>query len=268
MKKVLFNSLAIVSLLAIYSCSKEPTACFTASESTVEEGTSISFKNCSEDGEEYQWTFGDGGSSSTENPNYTYTNSGIYTVELKASNGSKDNSTSKTITVEEKDLCKDVICVYGDCVDGTCECEEGYQGSLCNEEKTPKKIIIKKVTVLDFAATANGGAGWDLSSGADIYFDLHLGNTEIYDALTPIGYFEDANSSLDYEFVIPNGIEINNPTESYAIQLWDYDDLDTDDWMGGVSFTPYSNGGGFPSELILAPTQSWYAFKLDLEYEW
>jgi len=50
----------------------------------------------------WSWNFGDGGSSMVQNPSYTYTDEGVYTVSLTASNGCGSDVATRTayITVE------------------------------------------------------------------------------------------------------------------------------------------------------------------------
>ncbi len=59
-----------------------PTAAFTE----VIEGSTVSFVNTSVNGTSYSWDFGDGNSSTEENPVHTYANDGNYTVVLSATN--------------------------------------------------------------------------------------------------------------------------------------------------------------------------------------
>src|SRR5688572_22445612 len=47
----------------------------------------VSFTNTSTNGTSFDWDFGDGGTSSTNNPSHTYTAAGIYTVTLEADGG-------------------------------------------------------------------------------------------------------------------------------------------------------------------------------------
>lgn len=46
----------------------------------------------------WAWTFGDGGTSSLQNPVHTYTSAGIFTVTLTVQNSAGSSSTSRTIT--------------------------------------------------------------------------------------------------------------------------------------------------------------------------
>jgi len=97
----------IVIMIAILSgCKKEkqPTACFTTSNTNIETGQSVSFTNCSTDGHSgyYKWDFGDGeGSTANEPPSHTYNTAGTYDVKLTAYSKSekKSNTATATITV-------------------------------------------------------------------------------------------------------------------------------------------------------------------------
>lgn len=77
--------IAILSIALIFqSCMKKPTACFTASSTNVTVGVDVNFTNCSENAESYSWDFGDGVTSSDENPIHSYSNAGTYTVTMQS----------------------------------------------------------------------------------------------------------------------------------------------------------------------------------------
>lgn len=59
----------------------------------------VSFTNDSKYGETYQWNFGDGNSSTEQNPKHSYTNNGDYTVTLTVKNFLGENSQTKTINI-------------------------------------------------------------------------------------------------------------------------------------------------------------------------
>ncbi|MCB0430989.1 MAG: PKD domain-containing protein [Flavobacteriales bacterium] len=63
------------------------TASFTASTTRSCDGM-VSFTDQSTGATNWSWDFGDGGSSSTQNPTHTYTSNGTYTVKLTVDNGS------------------------------------------------------------------------------------------------------------------------------------------------------------------------------------
>ena len=77
----------------------EPTACFTASPSSVETGESASFNNCSSDATSYSWSFGDGTTSTQANPSKSWTTAGSKTVRLTATGPGGTDTATRTITV-------------------------------------------------------------------------------------------------------------------------------------------------------------------------
>ena len=55
----------------------------------------IDFTDCSSGGPTaWSWTFGDGGSSTVQNPSHTYSSTGLYTVSLKATNSAGNNTST------------------------------------------------------------------------------------------------------------------------------------------------------------------------------
>ena len=71
---------------------------FTYSPEKPRAGQSVTFSNLSSSGEEWDWTFGDGATSASKSPTYTYKRPGTYTVTLKVD---KKNSwtATKDITI-------------------------------------------------------------------------------------------------------------------------------------------------------------------------
>jgi PKD repeat protein len=79
-----------------------PVADFTATPTTGVAPLSVQFADKSTNADVWVWTFGDGATSTLQNPPaHTYTAAGTYTVQLQAVNStsSKSNTASKTITV-------------------------------------------------------------------------------------------------------------------------------------------------------------------------
>ena len=83
-----------------------PVASFEASVN----GLSVSFTNSSTDDKgvvSYSWSFGDGASSTSQNPFHTYSSAGTYTVTLTVSDAEGLNdSTSRTVTVDTTSGCE------------------------------------------------------------------------------------------------------------------------------------------------------------------
>ncbi len=72
-----------------------PEAGFTSSVN----GTEVAFTNTSTNGDSYSWDFGDGNSSTEENPSHTYNGDGTYTVVLSVTNECGTVETEEEITI-------------------------------------------------------------------------------------------------------------------------------------------------------------------------
>lgn len=164
---------------------------------------------------------------------------------------------------ESFDPCFGVVCLNGGtCVNGICDCLTGYTGPDCGQQVTPSRIRISKIEVTRFPATDNNGAGWDLTSGPDIYVEFLKGSIELWSSPT---YYQNATTNNKYDFNPSPSIDINAPLDQYTIRLYDYDDFDADDFMGGIIFTPYNNSNGFPTVINLDAGGA-VAFRITVNY--
>ena len=90
---------------------------FSASEVRATSGSTIQFNDeSSGDIDSWSWDFGDGGSSTEQNPAHTYNNAGTYTVSLTVSNAvssdtreKKDYITITSFVVRRIEMCSNVI---------------------------------------------------------------------------------------------------------------------------------------------------------------
>lgn len=64
----------------------------------------ISFTNLSQNATQYSWNFGDGSTSTEENPTHEFTRNGFFSVTLNALNGSCATSTSQSILIMVTDV--------------------------------------------------------------------------------------------------------------------------------------------------------------------
>jgi len=104
MKKVSLLITA-VTIVVLSSCTKQPTASFTVSNSgDIEIGDEVDFSNSSTDAKSYSWSFGDGETSTSTSPSHEYTSSGTFIVSLTANNKKKTDSYSQSVTIESCDL--------------------------------------------------------------------------------------------------------------------------------------------------------------------
>ena len=105
---LLSSFLILFGITLINSCSGDdpqpiPTASFTASKTTANIGESIVFTNTSTEATSYQWSFGDGTTSTDESPTKTYTATGDYQVSLTATGPGGADQATQAITIEAGD---------------------------------------------------------------------------------------------------------------------------------------------------------------------
>jgi PKD repeat protein len=78
-----------------------PLASFSTTGNNFCQNSPITFTDFSTNSpSSWSWNFGDGGTSTQQNPQHTYSNPGNYTVSLTVTNATGFNSTSDTITIE------------------------------------------------------------------------------------------------------------------------------------------------------------------------
>ena len=75
-----------------------PTANFTGSPTTTTTGSNVVFDSTSSTGSPttWAWTFGDGGTSNSQNPSHPYSAPGTYTVALTVTNANGSNTLTRT----------------------------------------------------------------------------------------------------------------------------------------------------------------------------
>ena len=76
-----------------------PTVAFTYDPSEVTVNEVVTFTNSTVDGDTYAWDFGDGETSTEENPTHIFTSTGIFTVKLVATNADGEAEAEQSIEV-------------------------------------------------------------------------------------------------------------------------------------------------------------------------
>ena len=101
--KSIFILTAILAVLALFTmCEKDPPkASFTYSSDSYEAGDTISFTNTTSDGDSYDWSFGDGSTSTEKNPWHIYNDPGNYVVTLSATNDNGSDEAEQTVTIKD-----------------------------------------------------------------------------------------------------------------------------------------------------------------------
>jgi len=160
------------------------------------------------------------------------------------------------------DPCASISCIYGECTNGDCECDDGYEGADCSTQIIPLKIKID-VTVSNVPLLKPDGSDWDSFDYPDIYLEVvDKDSQSIYTSTTA----DARNPSGSHAFT---GIEITKDmTDTYTIILYDEDVFpDTDDNMGLGLFIPYFDTNGFP-DTFTATSNNGASFVLEYTYEW
>ena len=205
-----------------------PTANFNSSGT----GATYAFTSTSTDADSYLWDFGDGNTSTDENPTHSYATPGNYTVTLTVTNACGNASTSETVSfvlppAASFGVSATTIC-QGESIDFTDQSTNNptdWQWTFAGG--TPATSTAQNVSVLyntpgtyDVTLTVSNSAGTDTDASAttitvlplpaaafDQSVDMNtvtLTNTSS-DADTYLWDFGDGNSSTDFE-----------PTHTYA----------------------------------------------------
>jgi len=139
-------------------------------------------------------------------------------------------------------------------------CPAHYTGANCDEQITPTNIIINSVTVTKFPPTDNG-AGWDLTSGPDCYISILRDGVSIFNNRAT--FQENATGS----FMIPVNLTLPSGSDFfYTVFLFDFDDFDQDDFMGGIQGALYFSTNGFPGSVDISAPNSAVSFTCNLSY--
>lgn len=170
---------------------------------------------------------------------------------------------SISFSCDKDEVCELINCENGGtCINGSCNCTAGYTGGNCSQQIVPSSIRITKITVLRFPSTNENGETWDLGNGADIYVALGFQDSLLYEYPSHI---ENASPIIPHDFIMTDDWRIRNPNDRYTVALFDFDDLDPIEFMGGVEFSPYNSTNKFPAKITV-DAEGTIAFELSLEY--
>jgi PKD repeat protein len=180
-----------------------PIANFTFTGNGIQAPCVVTFTNTSEDASTYSWDFGDGQTSTSENPTHTYTTGGNFNVQLTVTGNTGSNSITKSVGIlNPPTVCK-----------------------------------ITNVSILSCPLTDGGGTSWDGFSGPDFYFNLEttLGTILIDGSGS---YYEDYASFPQSWTINPTyNFSNTNWNTAYKIHIWEHDSPDADDNVSSVNFT-------------------------------
>ncbi len=204
-RMLMATAIAVFSLFLI-QCGKDkpsapaipdPIASFSESGGNVTPAT-IVFQNTSQNADSYLWRFGDGDSSTITNPTHVYDQHGDYTVMLIAKNSVTGKIASKSQLLSI----------------------------------TPGTVSIESIFINSIPFTDDYGVAWDIGSGPDLYPTLVNSTDLIW--YSPYYYLDVVPSYLPLEYPLSPSIQFPNWSMSYYVQVWDYDDLSNDDYIGST----------------------------------
>ena len=133
---------------------------------------------------------------------------------------------------------------------------------------TPGKVYLQKVIVDAIPFSDANGAGWDFGSGPDLYFTLSDSVDNVF--YTPGTYFTDLiPSGLPVQWNLTSAYQLQNWSKTYYINLWDYDPVGADDYIG------YANGfkviqevnANYPTTVSLQNTSGTIKVRLILRWQ-
>lgn len=195
----------------------------------------ITFTNTSQNADSYLWDFGDGTTSTETNPSKTYNTKGTYTVKLTAKNTStgKSNQTSQNLVI------------------------------------TPGKVFLQRVIVDEIPFVDENGAGWDLTSGPDVFFSIidSVGNVIINSSGSRVDDVTPSMLSLAWDFTPELLFEKSSWNKTYFIRVWDWD-ATGDDLIGttnGFKITQLINSN-YPTTVALQSVDA--KTKVRLIFRW
>jgi len=211
-----------------------PVAAFSYTGQTVT-GATITFQNSSLNANSYSWDFGDGTTSTAANPTKTYSTQGTYTVRLTATNTSYNRSDAATRQIQI----------------------------------TPSSVFIDRVYVDNIPFVDASGAGWDLLSGPDLFFNLTDSvSTVLYS--TQSRYYADlAPGNLPVNWTIVPAYQIANWSKALYVDLWDYDGISNDyiGYTSGFRISTVIAQLGYVTTLSLQNTSGTIRVRLILRWQ-
>jgi len=164
-----------------------------------------------------------------------------------------------------KDPCAGNLCRNdGVCVDGTCNCLEGFEGADCSVLKTPTSMKISQIRLLSYPASKPDGSSWDLLDGADLQMEFCNTGTSLCFSTTEIGNTVPNNTnqwSVDFT--------IDDPEATYMITLTDKDlgaPIDADDLISSGTITPWQES--LDSSFTYTLTSGMAVFEMDVSYQY
>jgi len=162
----------------------EPFASFTYN-GTMFSPAAITFVNRSRNADQYVWDFGDGRTSTTENPTHTFAKMGVYQVKLTCSDTQtgKSSNTFQFLSID------------------------------------PGKAFLDSLILEDFPFVSASGSSWDIGSGPEVYWDIE--DPDYNHLYTSTIKYDVTRNALPLRWIITSHVSIPLNGE---IGFWFYDE--------------------------------------------
>ncbi len=224
----------ILGLASTYlmGCKKENQvkACFDVYQNNTPKEI-VSFESCSENASSYLWEFGDGTTSTSSNPDHIYQELGAKTIKLTVYGEGKEDSYSKTISVNAI---------------------------------APKSLTITKIRISAWKDTYNNGP-WDPDGYADLFPKITNDDRYLY---ISNHHHDNCEVGSTYEYNTSSGlpIVIEDMDDEIYIEWYDKDSGLISQFVGSLGFKP-SEKHVF-GEDILVFDQNEFQFELEVIWEY
>ncbi len=175
----------------------------------------------------WSWSFGDGGTSTAQNPSHTYTSAGSYTVSLTATNAWGSDGETKTGYITVSDPSSSGVITYDDFESGMGNYTDGGG---------------------DMSLYTGGTYAWEGSNAADIQDNSGVASSFYHTT----GYDVSGYTSLEVEFYF---VAISmEPNEDFWVQYFDGSSwLTVASFARGVDF----NNNTFYNAIVTIPSSSY-----------
>lgn len=156
-----------------------------------------------------------------------------------------------------------IVLLSTGCKKETKPCPKGYEGTNCDQEITPTKMVINKFEITKIPAFKSNSDNWDVFGGKpDIFIQITDDVTKEVIYKSPVTYNHNTTDVIKFEKL---SIIINNPNSKLLFSLYD-EDSGSDEFMSGIIFTPYKRGLKFPEKYLLDCTDCKITANLYFEY--
>lgn len=215
--------------------SQLPNADFTFSGGGCMAPCNVNFKNNSTNATSFSWDFGDGTTSTEEDPSKTYNTGGSFSVILTATNAAGQDQITKIVNIASP----------------------------------PTKVKITKITINDMPFVDGNGSSWDLSNGPDVFVNITDQSDNVLLDGESSRIDDVVSSDLPISWSLTTPFEITDFNVLRYIELWDYDSfLNPNDYIGSVGFTmkDYTSGNN-PYPTNVTNSIGGITVKLDIEWQ-